>query len=241
MRVQLPFGRANKRTEGVVLTVEPGDEAGLKAIERCLDEAPVLTQLQLRLAAFIRERYFCTMYDAIRCMLPAGLWFQSRKNVTLTEDRSWKEKAIRKEGARELLEHLENLGGQAEEAALREQIPEEETLHETIAYLVRKKWVSADTDFRQRIHDRTEKIATLASSPEEAMEFASHRPKSAAMQRSVLELLCGVGSVAVKELCYFTGASTATVNRLEALGYLTSVSGRCCGAGRSSRQSWRGH
>ena len=54
MRVQLPFGRANKRTEGVVLTVEPGDEAGLKAIEQCLDQEPVLTERQLRLAAFIR-------------------------------------------------------------------------------------------------------------------------------------------------------------------------------------------
>ena len=221
MRVQLPFGRANKRTEGVVLTVEVGDEAGLKAIERCLDEQPLLTPLQLRLAAFIRERYFCTFYDAIRCMLPAGLWFQSRQTVSVTEDRSWKEATIRKEGARELLDHLEALGGQAELSALREQIPEEQTLQDVIAYLSRKKWVHAHTDFQQRIHDRTEKIATLASSPEEAMEFASRRPKSAAMQRSVLELMCTVGSVAVKELCYFTGASTATVNRLEALGYLT--------------------
>ena len=221
MRVQLPFGRANKRTEGVVLTVEVGDEAGLKAIERCLDEQPLLTPLQLRLAAFIRERYFCTFYDAIRCMLPAGLWFQSRQTVSMTEDRSWKEATIRKEGARELLDHLEALGGQAELSALREQIPEEQTLQDVIAYLSRKKWVHAHTDFQQRIHDRTEKIATLASSPEEAMEFASRRPKSAAMQRSVLELMCTVGSVAVKELCYFTGASTATVNRLEALGYLT--------------------
>ena len=41
------------------------------------------------------------------------------------------------------------------------------------------------------------------------------------MQRQVLELLCSVGSAAVKDLCYFTGASTATVNRLEKLGYLT--------------------
>ena len=41
------------------------------------------------------------------------------------------------------------------------------------------------------------------------------------MQKSVLELMCSVGSVAVKELCYFTGASAATVNRLEKLGYLT--------------------
>ena len=41
------------------------------------------------------------------------------------------------------------------------------------------------------------------------------------MQRNVLELMCSVGSVAVKELCYFTGASMATVKRLESLGYLT--------------------
>ena len=31
-RVQLPFGRANKRTEGVVLTVETGSEEKLKAV-----------------------------------------------------------------------------------------------------------------------------------------------------------------------------------------------------------------
>ncbi len=221
MRVQLPFGRANKRTEGVVLTVEEGDEAGLKAIERCLDEEPLLTEHQLRLAAFVRERYFCTFYDAIRAMLPAGLWFQSRETFSLTEDRSWKEKTIRKEHALDLLQLLEDLGGQGEESALRGLIPEDAVLQETLSYLVKKKWVSARTEFLRRIGDRTEKIATLAASPEEAMEFAAHRPKSAAMQKSVLELMCSVGSVAVKELCYFTGASMATVTRLEKLGYLT--------------------
>jgi len=41
------------------------------------------------------------------------------------------------------------------------------------------------------------------------------------MQKQVLELLCSIGSVAVKELCYFTGASMATVSRLEKLGYIT--------------------
>ena len=221
MRVQLPFGRANKRTEGIVLTVESGEENGLKAIEQCLDQEPILTQQQLRLAAFVRERYFCTFYDAIRAMLPAGLWFQSRQTISLTEDRSWKEKTLRKAHASELLQLLENLGGQAEESALSHLIPEEQARHDVIAYLSRKKWVSAHTDFLRRVGDRTEKIATLASTAEEALEFAASRPKSATMQKSVLELLCSLGSVAVKELCYFTGASTATVNRLEKLGYLT--------------------
>ena len=221
-RVQLPFGRANKRTEGVVLTVETGNEEKLKAVERCLDEAPILSEHQLRLAAFLRERYFCTFYECLRVMLPAGLWFQARERISLTGDRSWKEKTIRKDGAAEVLALLESLGGAAEESALRTLIPDEETLSGVIAYLARKKWISAETEYLRRTNDRTEKIAALAVSAEEAMEYASHRPKSAAMQKNVLELMCGVGSVSVKELCYFTGASTATVNRLEKLGYLTA-------------------
>ena len=220
-RVQLPFGRGNTRCEGVVLAVEPGEEAGLKAVERCLDDGPVLTALQLRLAAFLRERYFCTFYDAIRAMLPAGLWFQTKDSYALTDDLSWQDKPIRKDGALEILRLLEDLGGQTDETGLQILGLEETVLDDAIAYLVRKKWITAETDFQRRLGDKTEKIATLASSPEEAMEFASHRPKSAAMQRSVLELLCSVGSAAVKELCYFTGASTATVNRLEKLGYIT--------------------
>jgi len=220
-RVQLPFGRANKRTEGIVLAVEAGEDRNLKSIETCLDEGPILTPQQLRLAAFLRERYFCTFYDAIRCMLPAGLWFRTKETFSLTEDRSWKEASIRKEYAAEILELLETLGGRAEESALRDLVPSEAQLRDAVRYLVRKKWLSSQTDYLRRTGDKTEKIATLAASAEETLEFASHRPKSAAQQKSVLELMCSVGSVAVKELCYFTGASTATVNRLEKLGYLT--------------------
>ena len=220
-RVQLPFGRANKRTEGVVLAVESGDESQLKPIDCRLDEVPILTDKQLRLAAFLRERYFCTFYDAIRCMLPAGLWFRTKNTFSLTEDRSWKEKSLRKEGAAEILQLLENLGGTGEENALRKLIPEEEALHDVLSYLLRKKWISSQRDFQRKTGDKTEKIVTLAASAEETMEFAANRPKSAAMQREVLQLMCSLGSVAVKELCYFTGASMATVNRLEKLGYLT--------------------
>ena len=76
-RVQLPFGRANKRTEGVVLAVETGDESGLKPIDCCLDEEPLLTDKQLRLAAFLRERYSC------RSLVPQiqYLFFDGRQNL----------------------------------------------------------------------------------------------------------------------------------------------------------------
>ena len=220
-RVMLPFGRGNRRCEGVVLFVEEGSAAGLKAVERCLDEEPLISEYMLRMAAFVRERYFCTFYDAVRAMLPAGLWFQTTSTVSLTDDRSWKEKTVKNPDAAVLLTLLEDLGGETAEQALRTAVEDENRFSGAMQYLLRKKWISAQQDFSRRMNDKTERIATLAASPEEAMEFASKRPKSATMQRSVLELLCTVGSVSVKELCYFTGASTATVNRLEKLGYLS--------------------
>ena len=219
-RVRIPFGRGNKPAEGIVLAVEEGEEDGLKTIEATLDDGPVLTQTQLQLAAFLRERYFATFYDCLRAMLPAGLWFQTRQTFSLTADRSWKEKTICKAHALEVLTLLENLGGQAGEDALSALFSDEEALRETISYLARKKWLTAHTDYLRKGKDRTEKIAMLATSAEEAMAFAASRPKSAVMQKNVLALLCSLGSVAVKELCYFTGASTNTINRLESLGYL---------------------
>ena len=220
-RVTVPFGRGNRHCEGVVISVEAGDSDGLKAVESSLDEEPVIAPMMLRLAAFMRERYFCTFYEAIRAMLPAGLWFQAKETFSLTEDVSWKEKTIKNADARIILNLMEDLGGQAEENQLRQAISDEERFHTAVQYLLRKKWIAAQSEHLRRLGDKTERIATLAASPEEAMEYASHRPKSAAMQRAVLEVMCSVGSVAVKELCYFTGASTATVNRLEKLGYLT--------------------
>ncbi len=220
IRVSVPFGRGNKRCEGVVLSVEPGSPEGLKAIERCLDAQPLLNMTMLRLAAFMRDRYFCTLYDAIRAMLPGGLWFSVNDTYELTEDRSWQEKTIRQADAMKLLNHLTDLGGRTDGEALRQAVPEEEAFATAIQYLLKKKWIRCDTDFQRRTGDKMEQVASLASSAEEAMEYASHRPKSAAMQKAVLELLCSVGSVSVKELCYFTGAKPATVKRLRDLGYV---------------------
>ena len=220
VRVMVPFGRGNKPAEGIVLSVEEGSGEGLKAVARCLDEKPLLDAVMLRLAAFLRERYFCTFYDAIRTMLPAGLWFQTKDSYCLTEDRSWQNAVIRQRDAEKLLQALLDMGGEAGEQRLREVLPDEEAFRKAVNYLVRKKWITARTDYLRRTNDKTEKVAALAVSAEEAMAYAESRPKSAAMQKSVLQTLCAVGTVAVKELCYFTGAGVSTVNRLAKLGYV---------------------
>ena len=62
MRVLVPFGRGNRMSESVVLQLDTGEEAKLKCIERCLDDEPVLSERQLRLAAFIRDVFLCLFY-----------------------------------------------------------------------------------------------------------------------------------------------------------------------------------
>ena len=221
MRVVVPFGKGNHRAEGVVLSVEEGAQTGLKTVLEALDREPLVSEEMLRMAAMLRQRYFCTFYDAIRAILPAGLWYQTKDTYALTDDRSWQEKKLRQEDGQKILAHLEDLGGSADGSALRKVIPNEEAFEKAIAYLLRNKWISASTDYLHKTNEKTERVATLATSVEEAMDYASARPKSALMQKNVLELLCSLGTAAVKELCYFTGAKTATVNRLAQLGYIT--------------------
>ncbi|MBQ9663998.1 MAG: primosomal protein N' [Oscillospiraceae bacterium] len=75
-RVFVPFGKGNRVSEGVVLSVaETSDYPNCKELIRTAEAEPLLTQEQLRLALFMRERYFCTVYEAVRSMLPAGYWF----------------------------------------------------------------------------------------------------------------------------------------------------------------------
>ena len=220
VRVSVPFGRGNRRTEGIVLSLEEGEGEGLKPVDGLLDENPLLSDTMLRLAAFMRQRYFCTFYDAARVMLPASLWFKVKDSYTLTEDRSWRQSPLRQKDAQNILRRLEELDGTAPAQTLREGM-DEEAFDKAIAYLLRKKWITGDRDFARKAGDKMEKIATLASSAEEAMEYAQRVGRTAPMQRSVLQTMCAIGSVAVKELCYFTGASLATVKRLEVLGYLS--------------------
>lgn len=220
MRVQVPFGRGNRRTEGMVLSLEEGTADGLKAVDCRLDDQPVIDERMLRLAAFLRERYFCTFYDGVRAMLPAGLWFQIKDTYRLTEDRSWQEKKLRNSQAMQLLQFLQDCGGEADGVAIKKVIPDGEAFDRAMAYLLRQKWVETQQKRQARNSEKTEKIATLRADAQEALAYATSRPKSAAMQRAVLELMCTVGSASVKEICYFTGAKSTTVKRLEALGYL---------------------
>ena len=227
MRVMVPFSRADRETEGMVLELAdelpPGAESvKLKPILAILDPEPVMDALMLRLAAFLRERYFCTFYDAIRVILPAGVWLKSKERYALGKlPKDYEQKLKDRPEALRLLQAVSDAGGALDANSLFRLFPERETFERELRYLCQKRYLKAHTELLQKQSDKTEPILQLAVDPEQALDFCQKKRRAAPMQASVMELLATVGEISMKELSYFTGAKTGTIKALQRIGFLT--------------------
>lgn len=70
--VEVPFGSGNRLRRGIVLQVFVGINTALKDIARVCDYGTVLDESQIRLARWMKNRYFCTTYECLLQMLPRG-------------------------------------------------------------------------------------------------------------------------------------------------------------------------
>ena len=225
MRVLVPFGSGNRGSDGIVLSLSEEQHQGpaLKAIEACLDETPVLDHCALQLAVWMRERYFCTLYDCVKAMLPAGLYFSLRDQVSMKPGLEKEEALSMVEGsasAEKLIDLLYGWGGTGEMEQIRLVFGTHDP-NPAIKLLTDSGIAVLDTSAQRGVGDKKEKLAVLAIPTEEAMAMVTPRKKSAPLRYAVTELLCSLGAASAKELCYFTGASMQTLKSLERSGILT--------------------
>ena len=67
VRVEVPFTRTNRPTEGIVLALSEASAFDkLKPVSAVLDLEPVLDAGLLSLAIWMHERFFCTVYEAVK-------------------------------------------------------------------------------------------------------------------------------------------------------------------------------
>ena len=225
MRVIIPFGVGNRHTEGIVLAMEEHGpaELELKPVLTVLDEEPVLDGEALKLALWMRERWFCTVYDAARAMLPAGLYYalQDQWKIVQGVDREVAyEAAGQSDHARRVVELLFAGGGCADVTTLREAFGSKDP-NPALKLLRDKGIITLETSASRGVGDKTEQVATLAVPAQEALDQAAARRKTAPLRYAVVELLCSIGAASTKELCYFTGASSATLRSLAKSGVIT--------------------
>lgn len=222
MRVTIPFGKGNRRSEGLVLDIaQEQPEMQLKWLNAILDEAPVVDAEGIRLALWMRERYFCTVYDAVKAMLPAGLYYDLRDSYCLApgiDPVAWQEEHPCNETEKRVLSLISGEGGSIQRKTLREafgQTNPSRALHR----LMEDGALYLETSAQRGVGDKSEEVAILAVSQEAAREaVAKSRSKA---RKAVVDLLCDVGSASAKDVAYFTGASRRPLKELEKSGLVT--------------------
>lgn len=217
MRVLVPFGAGNRRIEGVILALGQGQRnAKLKAVIALLDDNPVLDSESIQLALWMRERYFCTVYEAARAMLPAGLYFslQDQYHIAKGVDKEAAyEAAGRSDYVRRILDLAYACGGTAEMGQIRGAFGTKDP-NPAIKLLTERGILTLETSASRGVGDKTEQVVSLAVPPEEALALTAPKRKTAPLRYAVVELLSAIGQASSKEICYFTGASAATLRSL---------------------------
>lgn len=219
MRVIVPFGTGNRRVEGLILNLFSGErKRGLKPVRALLDETPVLDPSAIKLALWMRERYFCTVYDAVKAMLPAGLYFSLKDRYSIVSgiERETAYAVSARPMARRALDMIYASGGTMEKGVLLTAFGESDPMP-ALRELTEQGILTLETSAERNVGDKQEQIAVLELRGEAAHAKLSSRSPS---QQAVLRLLEEVPEVSLKDIRYFTGASSATVKAMAKKGIL---------------------
>lgn len=206
-RVLVPFGNGSSTRQGLIVEVTdkcdyPIDK--LKTIITILDNEPILNEEMLLLAEWMKKRTFCTYFDALRVLLPAGISLKVGISYSLanqeTESSEPSEQAVinllKSTESIERDKILKKLGHTRESNLLEKMYSKGILLRNDVVL--------------RRVGDATLKMVKIVAVDE--------TPKLTPKQQSVLELLEQIGSCGVKELCYFAGVTVAVVNSLVSKG-----------------------
>ncbi|MBP3312087.1 MAG: primosomal protein N' [Butyricicoccus sp.] len=217
-RVLVPFGRANKRSEGVILAFRDGaSREKLKAVSEVLDERPVLDAFQLKLAAWMREHLYCTYYECIRTILPVGLWFKRKDTYTLDADAQTVQ-ALTEEGFGRLLSVFSEQG----QSRTLEEIKillDGRSVSGQLDELCRRGALSYHSNIAQRAQDKTERMYRLAVDAGEAMTRES-RSRRSPVRQDVISCLSDGQGMSKQELQYMTGVSDSVLRTMVKNGLL---------------------
>jgi len=219
-RVSVPFGRGNRLTEGIILSLSnlpDTDASEIKSVQKILDEDALLNDAMLKVAAFMRERYFCTYYDAVKAVLPAGVWTKTRNIISLI-DSQWRKRIDETDQQGEILQELERLGGEASEEDLVHLLGKD--ISSDLSTLKTRKVINIQRAIETHSSDKTETVYHLTVTNEQASEWIAAKRRRAPVQAEVLQMLLLTPFVSSKELKYYTGATSETLKKLEDAGLI---------------------
>lgn len=200
VRVLVPFGKSNAGRQGLILRInETAPNTKLKYISQINDAEPLIDGDLLKLVFWLKDRTFCTYFEAFRCIVPTGIGL--KLNYCFGADPNYEVNA--------------------------ETLPPDEkeiyfSLLKTCRFVEKNKLLSAfgfksdalildkmykkgallrNIDAQRNVADKTQTLYRLTV---DITELEKLDTSLTAKQKSVCELLGSSGGASLKEICYFT-------------------------------------
>ena len=220
VRVMVPFGRGTKASEGLILArVQEPKLPGSKSIRQILDSEPVLDKAGIDLALWMRGRYFCTVFEAVKTILPAGLWYGLREIWSLAmAPEAARSAAVGIPGAWQVLDLLEKQGGKADIRVLRDALGD--GAEKPLKAMKKVEILTCETDAKRKIADKSHRMVELAVNTEDAYALTEPKRRSAPARYEVVNFLATAGRTPAAEVSYYTGASARTLKTMEKAGLI---------------------
>ena len=206
-RVLVPFGKGLGTRQGLIVEILDSSEYDadkLKSIVSVIDEQPILNDEMLSLAKFLKKRTFCTYFDAIKILLPAGISLKTIVSYGFNPSADIQEKLSEEES--KIIDYLKNNNGYHDRDKFLKDlsVPITSNLPEK---LCKKGYILRNDSAVRKMGDASVRMCEL-------LEFGEDI-KLTEKQKIVIDLLKENNSLSVKEICYKTGLTQSVLNTLE--------------------------
>ncbi len=211
-RVIVPFGKGDSPRFGIVIELEFGSKENLKEIIAVLDESPLISFKEISIAKWMKKRYFCSYFDAIKLMLPPGM----KLNLSSIKYK------VKADKVPDLSDEEKILWGRIIDTGKRVL-----TL-KTISKWKIKNYISILKTFSLNgfLEKEIESFENAGKKCLKSVKICNENIKKiktfTSKQSKVIDYLKNNSSVTIKQICYFTGVSENVVRTLLKKGAIMS-------------------
>ncbi len=235
MRVSVPFGGGNKLSQAFVVSVEEKSEFDaekLKYITDAIDAFPAVPDYLVKTAVFLRERYFCSYAEAIRCILPGADKLKKKVSFMLSDGANedtfanvcLNKGVLSQEKAKELYSIFSKGKAYTITTLKNRAVLCSEELNGVLAILVKEGELTAEEEFINENKEQFDSYIALGSEDNSLDDFLMFVGKRAIKQREIVEYLFKAKEPVLKQkLLEETGASSASLKGLEENNLITTI------------------
>lgn len=209
-RVLVPFGLGNKKKHGVVFEVVSGKlDEKIKPIYAVLDKAPLLSVEMISLARWMKRRYYCTLFDAVKTMLPSGINRKLVNYYKLSNNINFLEKFDLNDIEINIIEILKKKDKFISYKKLQLETSVD-NLDKILLRLKKLGIILQKEDSINKVSDASIKMVAVT----DIGKVENLNLKLTQKQRKVYDAIKACSEISVKEVCYYTGVTTSVVDSL---------------------------